>query len=74
MNVVRQGRSPAYLIIEHMTAAPGAAPDKTAELSSDVVTGSTAFEDIGTASFTIALKDRDHRVRAGGEDRSDLLR
>jgi len=65
-----QGKSPAYLIIESLTAASGAKPDEQENvLSSDVVTmvkqqvsGSevrvpTIFEDLGTVTFRLALKD-----------------
>jgi hypothetical protein len=57
-STVREGRSPAYLIIESLAAAPGNEPDKTSsELSSDVTTLGTVFEDLGSATFSLALKD-----------------
>jgi hypothetical protein len=55
---VREGRSPAYLMVTKMSAASGAEPDKDSdELSSDVVTNGGVIEDIGTAQFKLALKD-----------------
>ncbi len=69
-DAVRQGRSPAYLVIDNLKAAPGAEPDKLAHtLDSDVVTnvkvtqGSetymvpTFFEDRGELEAHIAMKD-----------------
>lgn len=69
-DVVRQGQSPAYLIIEGITAASGARPDAFGSvLSSDVVTNvqttiagqavtvATIFEDPGQVEVRLALKD-----------------
>jgi hypothetical protein len=57
-DVVRQGRSPAYLVIGKMFAASGAAPDERSdELSSDVVTNGGVVEDLGIVDMRIALKD-----------------
>jgi hypothetical protein len=57
-DVVREGRASSYLIVTRITAASGAEPDNDSdELSSDVVTDGGVFEDIGTASFTLAMKD-----------------
>lgn len=57
-DVVREGRASSYLIVTRVTAASGAEPDNDSdELSSDVVTNGGVFEDIGTASFTLAMKD-----------------
>jgi len=55
---VREGRSPAYLMVTKMSAASGAEPDKDSdELSSDVQTNGGVVEDIATAQFKLALKD-----------------
>jgi hypothetical protein len=57
-DTVRQGRSPAYLIVEQIEAASGAdQEDFSQELSSDVVTNGSRFEDLGRATFTLALKN-----------------
>lgn len=54
---VREGRSPAYLVIDRLQAAPGAETDFDDTLESDVQTGGTIFEDGGEVSMHIALKD-----------------
>jgi hypothetical protein len=65
-DAVRQGRSPAYLVIEELVAASGAEPDKFSHtLASDVVTNvkvdeyyqPTIYEDPGRVQMHIALKD-----------------
>jgi hypothetical protein len=57
-DVVREGRSPAYVMVTKITATSGAEPDNDSdELSSDVVTNGTVFEDLGQVSFKLALKD-----------------
>jgi hypothetical protein len=57
-STVREGRSPAYLIIDTLAASSGNEPDKTSgELSSDVTTLGTVFEDLGSVTFSAALKD-----------------
>ncbi len=57
-STVREGRSPAYLVVQRIEAASGAADDQFSdELSSDVVTNSSIFEDLGRASFSLRLKD-----------------
>jgi hypothetical protein len=57
-DTVRQGRSPAYLIVEQLEAASGAdQEDFSNELSSDVATNGTRFEDLGRATFSLALKN-----------------
>lgn len=56
--VAREGRASSYLIIQRMTGASGADPSSDSdELSSDVVTNGSVFEDLGTAQFVLALKD-----------------
>jgi hypothetical protein len=54
---VREGRSPAYLIVDNVLAASGT--DQTFEntLHSDVVTKNSVFADAGQATMTLALKD-----------------
>ena len=53
-DVVREGRSPAYVIVTKITATSGAEPDSDSdELSSDVVTNGTVFEDLGQVSFKL---------------------
>ena len=57
-DTVREGRSPAYLIVEQLEAASGAdQEDFSHELSSDVATNGTRFEDLGRATFSLALKN-----------------
>ena len=69
-NTVRQGRSPAYLVIDQLYGASGAKPDTFGNvLESDVVTNvkttigdktvmvPTVFEDGGQVEMHIALKD-----------------
>lgn len=58
---VREGRSPAYLIVEDLEGAsvtePGETPEFSQVLRSDVVTKGTVFEDLGRVTFRLALKD-----------------
>jgi hypothetical protein len=57
-STVREGRSPAYLIVQRIEAASGA--DDAAfsdELSSDVLTNNSVFEDLGRVTFRLGLKD-----------------
>lgn len=57
-DTVRQGRSASYLIIDQIQAASGADDTKfSGELSSDVITKGTVFEDLGEAQFELGLKD-----------------
>lgn len=57
-DMVRQGKSPAFLVIETLTGASGAAPGQfSATLQSDVITKGTYFEDLGHVSLRILLKD-----------------
>jgi hypothetical protein len=54
----RTGRSPAYLIVDGMEAAQGNNDTQfSGELSSDVITKGTVYEDLGQANFTLGLKD-----------------
>jgi hypothetical protein len=68
--VVRQGRSPAYLVIDSLMASSGAQPKEFGHfLQSDVVTNvkvqtpagevyvPTVFEDVGRVQISLALKD-----------------
>jgi hypothetical protein len=55
---VREGQSPAYLVINHLEAASGADDEKFSNLlASDVVTNGTVFEDAGRVTFALALKN-----------------
>jgi hypothetical protein len=55
---VRDGRSPAYLIVNQLQAAQGNATSQfSTELSSDVVTKGIVYEDLGQATFSLGLKD-----------------
>jgi hypothetical protein len=59
---IREGRSPAYLVIEKLeasaiTEAGQSASEFSGELSSDVVTNGGIFEDLGEVTFRLALKD-----------------
>ncbi len=57
-STVREGRSPAYLIIEGLEAAPGFEDNEfSSELSSDVQTDGSVFEDLGRARFRLGLRD-----------------
>lgn len=58
----REGTGSSFLIVDALTAAPGAEPDKFGNtLFSDVITtkeGQTGvFADIGKVSFSLAMKD-----------------
>jgi len=55
---VRQGQSPAYLIINQLEGASGADDEKFSNLlASDVTTNGTVFEDAGRVTFALALKN-----------------
>jgi hypothetical protein len=57
-STVREGRSPAYLIVQSIEAASGAEDDQFSdELSSDVLTNRTVFEDLGRVTFRLGMKD-----------------
>ena len=57
-STVREGRSPAYLIVQRIEAASGAEDDKFSdELSSDVLTNNSVFEDLARVTFRLGLKD-----------------
>ena len=57
-STVREGRSSAYLIVQSIEAASGAEDEQfSAELSSDVLTNNTVFEDLARATFRLAMKD-----------------
>jgi hypothetical protein len=53
---VRTGRASSYLIIDRLTAAD-TADEESDELSSDVQTHGGRVEDIGLATFRLAMKD-----------------
>jgi hypothetical protein len=55
---VREGQSPAYLIIDALEASAGGEEDEfESELNSDVITNGTVFEDLGRVTMRLALKD-----------------
>jgi hypothetical protein len=55
---IRQGQSPAYLIIDQIEASSGADAEEFSNLlESDVVTNGTVFEDAGRVTFALALKN-----------------
>ena len=57
-DTVREGRSPAYLIVQSLDAAPGADDgDFSNQLQSDVATKGSVFEDLGRATFRLGLRD-----------------
>jgi hypothetical protein len=57
-DLVRQGKSPAFLVIDALTGASGAAPGNFGgTLQSDVLTKGSYFEDLGHVSFRILIKD-----------------
>ena len=70
-DVVRQGRSPSFLVIDLLSAASGATPGTFANtLESDVITNvtqtiggvqvrvPTVFEDLGQVQLRILMKDQ----------------
>ena len=62
-STVREGRSPAYLIVQRLEAASGAEDDQFSdELSSDVLTNGSVFEDLARVTFSLGLSD----IGAGG--------
>ena len=57
-DTVREGRSPAYLIVQRLEAASGAEDDQFSdELSSDVLTSGSVFEDLARVTFSLGLRD-----------------
>ena len=57
-DLVRQGKSPSFLVIDSLTAASGAVPGQfSGTLEADVVTKGSFFEDLGQAQLRILLKD-----------------
>ena len=54
---MRQGRSPSYLIIDKIEATQGTDTTLTGQLSSDVLTKGTVFEDRGFATLSLGLKN-----------------
>jgi hypothetical protein len=54
----REGRSPAYLLLDRLEAASGADPGElSTTLQSDVITQGGILEDPAAATFRLALKD-----------------
>jgi hypothetical protein len=57
-STVRDGRSPSYLIIESLEASAGNEDDDfSGELSSDVSTEGSVFEDLGRVRFRLGMRD-----------------
>jgi hypothetical protein len=57
-DVSRQGRSPAFLVIDSLTGASGAQPGQFgATVQADVLTGGIYLEDLGHVQLRIVLKD-----------------
>jgi hypothetical protein len=59
-DVVRQGRSPVYLVIEQFAVANGLSTNPTftgAPLQSDVQTKGSVFNDLGQVTLRLSLKD-----------------
>ena len=56
-DTVREGRSPSYLIIDKLEATQGTDTTLTGQLSSDVLTKGTVFEDRGFATMSLGLKN-----------------
>lgn len=55
---VRQGRGSSYLIIDALTAASGAKPNEfSATLQSDVITAGTVYQDSGTVTLRLGMKN-----------------
>jgi hypothetical protein len=55
--VARTGRSPAFLIIDSLTASPGEEDEFSGVLLSDVVTNGGVINDNGRVSLRLALKN-----------------
>jgi hypothetical protein len=53
----REGRSPSYLVVDRLRAAPGASTEFKDALESDVVTKGSIFEDLAQVQLHVALKD-----------------
>lgn len=57
-STVREGRSSAYLIVGSLEAASGATDDEfSGELSSDVLTNGTVYEDLARVTLRLAMKN-----------------
>ena len=56
-DTVREGRSPSYLIIDKIEATQGTDTTLTGQLSSDVLTKGTVYEDRGFATMSLGLKN-----------------
>ena len=58
-DVVRTGRSPAYLIVDSILGQRGGGTDSSfgTPLSSDVITNVTTFADLGQVTLRVAAKD-----------------
>ncbi len=56
-DTVREGRSPSYLIIDKIEASQGTDTTLTGQLSSDVLTKGTVFEDRGFVTMSLGLKN-----------------
>jgi hypothetical protein len=54
---VRDGRSPGYVVIERVQAAPGNTTEFKDLLESDVVTKGSIFEDLARLQVHVAMKD-----------------
>jgi hypothetical protein len=58
-DAVREGRSPAFLVIDGLTGASGATPSAfSGTLAADVLTKGGYLEDLGHAQMRILLKDQ----------------
>jgi len=56
-DTVRQGRGASYLIIDSIQASQGNNTTLSGQLSSDVITKGIVYEDLGTATLSLAMKD-----------------
>jgi hypothetical protein len=58
-NVVREGRSPAFLVLDSLRGSSGSASAQfTVPLASDVLTKGAIDDDLGQATLRIVLKDQ----------------
>jgi hypothetical protein len=84
--VVRQGRSPSFLVIDFLGAASGATPGTYGQtLESDVITNvtqtvggqqvkvPTVFEDIGQVQLRILLKDQGNPGATAGPSNLNII-
>lgn len=74
-DVARTGRAPAFLVLDTLKAASGAATGQfNDQLESDVVTNGSVFEDLGQAQVRVLLKDQGQPGAAAGPSNLNWLK